>query len=130
MKAVAPLVIGLNAIYLYVRDLDRSIDFYRGLLGIPIERHEGDADWAEATFPSGVRFALHRARPENVKGSGSVSIDLEVEDIDAAAERLREAGVEVNEIEREFWGSVFTVTDPDGYAIDIYQRPVKGTPAS
>lgn len=119
----SPLVTGVNAIYLYVADLDRSIAFYRDVLGIPLARHPQDTDWAEATFASGVRFALHAARPENVKGSGSVNIDLEVDDVDDALDRMREAGVEVLEVEREFWGSTVTISDPDGYRIDLFQRP-------
>lgn len=123
VRSAPPVVTGINAVYLYVADLDRSIAFYRDVLGIPIERHQHDPHWAEARFPSGVRFALHVARPENVKGSGSVSIDLQVDDIDEAADGIREAGIEVGEIEREFWGSVFTITDPDGYRIDMFQPP-------
>jgi lactoylglutathione lyase len=119
----APLVTGVNAIYLYVADLDRSIAFYRDVLGIPLQRHPQDPGWAEATFPTGVRFALHTARPESVKGSGSVNIDLEVDDIDEALDRVGEAGVEVVEVEREFWGSKATISDPDGYRIDLFQPP-------
>lgn len=123
VRSAPPVVTGINAVFLYVADLDRSIAFYRDVLGIPLARHPHDPGWAEATFPTGVRFALHAARPENIKGSGSVSIDLQVDDIDGAADRISEAGIEVGEIEREFWGSVFTITDPDGYRIDLFQPP-------
>ena len=53
------LVKRLNVVYLYVRDLDRSLAFYRDVLGIPIERDAHNPDWAEARFPDGMRFALH-----------------------------------------------------------------------
>ena len=114
----------LNVVYLYVRDLDRSIAFYRGVLGIPVERDAHNPDWAEARFSDGVRFALHpwhEGVPEI--SSGSVMIDFEVESLDGAIARLREAGVEPSEPLREFWGSVCSFTDPDGYRIDLFEPP-------
>ena len=114
----------LNVVYLYVRDVGRSAAFYRDTLGIPVA---GDDDWAEATFPDGVRFALHRAH-EGIGeiGSGTMRIDFEVADIDEAAERLRAAGVEIGEIELDFWGSALEVVDPDGYRVHLFQPPVEG----
>jgi predicted enzyme related to lactoylglutathione lyase len=114
----------LNVVYLYVRDLDRSLAFYRDLLGIPIEPNSHNPEWAEARFVDGVRFALHpwhEGVPEI--SSGSVMIDFEVENLDAALTRLREAGVKVGEPLREFWGSVCSFTDPDGYRIDLFEPP-------
>src|SRR2546423_14356098 len=52
---VLPLVSRINVVYLYVREMERSLAFYRDLLGIPLA---GDDDWQEADL--GVRFALHR----------------------------------------------------------------------
>ena len=50
-------------------------------------------------------------------------IDFEVEDLDEALARLREAGVEVGEPLREAWGSVCSFVDPDGYRIDLFEPP-------
>jgi len=36
-----PLVSRLNVVYLYVSEMERSLGFYRDLLGIPLE---GDGD--------------------------------------------------------------------------------------
>jgi predicted enzyme related to lactoylglutathione lyase len=118
-----PLVTGLSVVYLYVQDLERAKAFYREVLGLVLE---GDADWAETTLPGGVRFALHRAHegaPE--PSTGGVNVDFEVPDIDLAAERLRSAGVEVDEIHRERYGSFFTFVDPDGYRLELFQ-PASG----
>jgi catechol 2,3-dioxygenase-like lactoylglutathione lyase family enzyme len=52
-----PLVSRIDVVYLYVRDLDRSIAFYRDVLGIPVE---GD-DWGAAcefADPDGYRLHL------------------------------------------------------------------------
>jgi lactoylglutathione lyase len=114
-----PFVSRIDVVYLYVRDLERSIAFYRDLLGIPLAR---EGDWAEATFGDGVRFALHAAPAERVLGSGTLRVDFEVADVDAVATRLREAGVEVGEVERDDWGAACEFVDPDGYRLQLFQR--------
>jgi predicted enzyme related to lactoylglutathione lyase len=118
------LAAGISAVWLYVRDLDRSLAFYRDVLGLPLVRDERDAGWAEAHLPGGVRFALHRshegAEPQT---PGTMTIDFGVADLDAAVARVRAAGARVDRIMRESWGSAATVFDPDGYRISLYQAP-------
>ena len=115
-----PLVSRINVVYLYVRDMERSVGFYRDLLGIPLQ---GDDHWQEARL-GGTRFALHEAHEGSGElSSGSIHLDLEVADLEDAAERLRAAGVEVGETMRDEWGSAATVVDPDGYRIELFQPP-------
>jgi lactoylglutathione lyase len=119
--ATAIGVSNISVVYLYVRDMERSLVFYRDLLGIPLE---GDEYWAETTFPGGTRFALHAAH-EGVGelSSGTVNVSLEVEDADAATALLREHGADVQEAVRDSWGTAVDVVDPDGYTISLFQRP-------
>ncbi len=115
-----PLVSRVNVIYLYVRDMGRSIAFYRDVLGIPLS---GDEHWAEARL-DGLRFALHEAHERiGEPSAGTVKVDFEVADIDAAAQRLREAGVEVGPVTREEYGAFCEFVDPDGYRLHLFQRP-------
>lgn len=118
--ATEPLVRRLNVVYLYVSDMERSLGFYRDLLGIALE---GDADWQEAVL-QGTRFALHRAR-EGIGelSSGTIQVDLEVAGLEAATDRLRGAGVEVEEAMRDEWGAAARVVDPDGYELYLFQPP-------
>ena len=119
--ATAVGVSNISVVYLYVRDMERSLAFYRDLLGIPLE---GDSDWAETTFPGGTRFALHAAHEGlGELSSGTVKVSFGVEDADAAAAILRERGVDVREAMRDEWGTAFNVVDPDGYTISLFQRP-------
>jgi lactoylglutathione lyase len=114
-------VSNINVVYLYVRNIERSLAFYRDLLGIPLE---GDAHWAETTFPGGTRFALHAAHEGlDELSSATVSVSFEVEDADAAAKFLRERGVDVREAMSDEWGTAVDVVDPDGYTISLFQRP-------
>ena len=108
----------IAVVYLYVTDLERSLRFYRDLLGIPLEQIQ--PHWAEAQLGE-TRFALHLAdessRP-NVPNT--IRVSLRVDDLGAAVERLRAAGVECGEIVREAWGSLSEVRDPDGYEIGLF----------
>ncbi len=114
-----PLVTGLSVVYLYVKDMERAKAFYRDVLGRDLR---GDEHWAETTLRGGVRFALHEWH-EGAEGpsAGGINVDLEVPDIDAAAERLRAAGVEVGEIQRAEYGSFATFADPEGYRLELFQ---------
>jgi lactoylglutathione lyase len=116
---VEPLVKGLSVVYLYVRDFERSLAFYRDVLGLAFDVGEG---WAEATLPGGTRFALHAAH-EGVGqlASGTMHLDFGVDDIDEAVARLRSSGVEVGEIYRQPYGSHCTFVDPDGYELELFQ---------
>ena len=114
-------VSGISVVYLYVRDMQRSLSFYRDLLGIALE---GDDDWVETTFPGGTRFALHAAHdgiPD--LSSGTVKLSFEVEDADAAAELLRAQGIDVREALRDEWGTAMEIVDPDGYTVNLFQPP-------
>lgn len=116
---VEPVVKGLSVVYLYVRDLERSCAFYRDVLGVALE--QADENWAEATLGS-TRFALHRLHAGTPEPhSGTIHLDFEVEDIDAAAARLLVAGVDVHELRREAYGSHCTFVDPDGYELELFQ---------
>jgi predicted enzyme related to lactoylglutathione lyase len=115
-----PLVTGLDNVHIYVREMGRSQAFYRDVLGIPLD---GDDHWMEANL-GGVRFALHEASPSAPDmTSGGIAVNFRVEDADAAAARIREAGFEVREQMREEYGTSFEVVDPDGYRIYIFQPP-------
>jgi lactoylglutathione lyase len=115
-----PLVRKVSVVYLYVADMERSLGFYRDLLGIPLD---GDGDWQEASLGE-VRFALHRAHDgARELSSGTIHVNLEVADADTAAERLRAAGVEVKENMRDDWGTAVEIVDPDGYQIYLFQPP-------
>jgi catechol 2,3-dioxygenase-like lactoylglutathione lyase family enzyme len=115
-----PLVRALNVVYLYVSDMERSLAFYRDLLGIPLR---GDDDWQEASL-GGTRFALHRTH-EGVGelSAGTIHVDFEVRDLTEATERLRAAGIEANDAMRDDWGAAAEVTDPDGYGIFLFEPP-------
>ena len=99
-----------------VRDFDAGRAFYRDQLGF----EEMYIDWEErwARLKNGaMEIALAEGDPED----GGVA-HVDVEDVKAEAERLREAGVEVGTV-LELHGHVrlLDVYDPDGNRIQLAQ---------
>jgi lactoylglutathione lyase len=123
-------------VILYVQDLDRSIAFYRDLLGLPFKfAQAGYAEFATA----GTRFGLYeRARLPDLLGRGAAGGDPAVEtlflvaDVDAWAERLRRAGVEVlsGPVDRAWGHRTVHVLDPDGHVVELAQEIPRTQPRS
>ena len=112
----------------YVADLDRSIAFYRDVLGLRFKlRGEGYAE-----FDTGaVRFGLfERAKVPELLGreAGPPGPDGEValivEDVDAEAEQLRGAGVEIltGPVDRPWGHRTVHLADPDGLVVELAQE--------
>lgn len=119
----------VDYVILYVDDLEASVAFYRDLLGL--EHRFTDQGYAEfATGPT--RFALYgQARLPELIGRTSTGathpqgeVLFLVDDVDAEAERLREAGVEVLLGPRDRpWGHrTLHLLDPDGHVVELAQE--------
>ena len=113
-------IIELNHVALDVADVPASEQFYGEVLGLPILPRP-DFNFPGALFRLGVTQELHlignRDRPI-VQRSGHFA--LLVSDIEAAAERLRIAGVEFRGPKPRPDGAlqIFT-SDPDGNTIEL-----------
>ena len=106
-----------------VSDVPRAREFYEKILGlVPSMAHEFQAGqwWIEYEV-GGVAVALSNAWPPG-KSTGA-TLALEVADYDAAAEKLKGAGVPVDHGPHDtpvcrFFG----IKDPDGNSITIHKR--------
>jgi catechol 2,3-dioxygenase-like lactoylglutathione lyase family enzyme len=76
-----------------VRDLDRAVRFYTEVVGLPLRFRAGN-HWAEVQAP-GVKIGLHPAPVDSVAppGSGTVSLGLQVADLDVAVAELSQRGI-------------------------------------
>jgi lactoylglutathione lyase len=118
----------IGYVILYVDDVDRSVAFYRDLLGLPFKfAQAGYAEFAT----EGTRFALYeRARlPELIGraaagGDPAVEILFLVPDVDAEAERLRQAGGEIlsGPVDRAWGHRTLHLLDPDGHVVELAQE--------
>ena len=127
----------LGYVILFVADLERSVAFYRDVIGVPF-RLEGDGYVEFAT--QGARFGLYdRDRlgeltghdPERPGRPGGEVVFL-VADVDAEAERLRAAGATVlrGPVDRPWGHRTLHVEDPDGFVVELAEeiprRPAQG----
>ncbi len=110
-------------ITLLVTDLDRSLDFYRKLGFTELDRGNGNA---VLTFGA-TRLVLRQVTGAAPISRRLVHVNLEVDDIQAAYERLRGAGVRFTYAPRvvnrgsklEVWAAAFR--DPDGHGVALTQ---------
>ncbi|MET8199757.1 VOC family protein [Micromonospora taraxaci] len=109
---------------LLVTDLSRSLGFYRDVLGFS----EVDQGAHNAVLASGTtRLVLREVTGAAPISRRLVHVNLEVNDIEAAYERLRESGVRFTYAPRvvnrgtklEVWAAAFR--DPDGHGIALTQ---------
>lgn len=109
----------IGYVILDVRDMERSLAFYRDTIGMAVQSESG-----EFTFLDGGGIALGLRTSDEVH-AGNVEIVLSVDDIWATHHALSDAGiafrVEPREVMREGDRSLYATDfrDPDGHAISI-----------
>lgn len=106
--------------WVYTKDLETSVVFYRDALGLPIWRDAGAAVIFEPL--PGARIGVCRAFEDRVVEPKGGMLTLLTDDVDGWYERLVSAGVSVKrppaKIE-QFGIYSFFCTDPNGYVIEV-----------
>jgi lactoylglutathione lyase len=116
-------------VILFVADLERSVAFYRDLIGLPFKLYgDGYAEFATR----GTRFGLYdRNRLQELTGQGPEAprspggeVVFLVADVDAEAERVRAAGAAVLEgpVDRAWGHRTLHLEDPDGFVVELAQE--------
>jgi catechol 2,3-dioxygenase-like lactoylglutathione lyase family enzyme len=105
-------------LWYHVRDLGAARAFYRDKLGFTETFVDDDGSWAQLER-SGMEIGLAQGEPQE---DGTVA-HVDVEDVKAAAEELRRAGVEVGVV-FELHGEMrlLDVYDPDGNRLQFAQE--------
>ena len=123
-----PLILGLRHVALNVRDVRRSVEFYRDVLGMQVE-WEPDPDNVYLTSGSD-NLAIHRlpdgAAPGAVQSVHHIGfIVARLEDVDAVAARVESRGIElVYPLKTHRDGArSFYFRDPDGLLIQVLYHP-------
>jgi catechol 2,3-dioxygenase-like lactoylglutathione lyase family enzyme len=128
-----PPLLGLRHVALSVRDVRRSVEFYRDVLGMQVE-WEPDPDNVYLTSGSD-NLAIHKlpdgAEPGAVQSVHHIGfIVARLEDVDALAERVEGRGIElVYPLKTHRDGArSFYFRDPDGLLIQVlYHPPISGS---
>jgi catechol 2,3-dioxygenase-like lactoylglutathione lyase family enzyme len=108
-------------VWYLVRDFDVGRDFYKRVLGFEETFVDWDDKWSRLEN-GGMRIALAEGEPSDEGGVATVDVD----DVKAAAARLRDAGVDVGVV-LDIAGQMrlVDVFDPDGNRIQLAQ-PLDG----
>ncbi len=124
------MVSSFEHMILDVRDLDRSLEFYHGMLDLPIRRQdELDGHRIAYLKTGGTEILLVQQAPdEQVPGlerSQGLVINFRVQNLPQVARSLEQGQVPVlRGLEMAVWGErTILVADPDGYAV-LLSEPV------
>src|SRR2546427_13087978 len=109
----------LTHFWLYVRDTQRSIQFYRDILGFDVLQ----------TFPDGallkagsIQLGIHREEDDRKSQPGGISIILYTSDIKRDYQTLLKSGVKfLTEVQKQPYGQIASFKDPDGYLFELWQ---------
>jgi len=107
-----------DSVFYYVSDLDRSIRFYRDVLGLPLRSRD-----VVARFDvDGVLFELAPA-PQGTEFScqGNARLCLCVDDVASALQELSGKGIRVRGPEEKSNGVLGSFEDPDGNELCLWQ---------
>lgn len=120
-------MVRLDYVIHYVESLNRSVAFYRDVIGLRV-RIEGDG-YVEFEMEN-TKFSLfERSKlPELIGRDGGNppcgEIGFLIDDVDAEAERLRGLGVDIlrGPVDRPWRERTLHVADPDGNIIEFAQK--------
>jgi glyoxylase I family protein len=110
----------VDHVWFWVADMDRSIAFYRDLLGLALVHRAAD-EWAELDGGP-VRLALHGGAADRARPEGGTVV-FRVEDLDAVKLRLEGLGVAFDEHVGEVpeVGRFASFADPDGNRVQLFE---------
>jgi catechol 2,3-dioxygenase-like lactoylglutathione lyase family enzyme len=113
---------GLNHIQIVVSNLERSLAFYTGLLGMHELFREGSLVFLQSAEGKDVITLRHAQGPVDGAAGGRQHFGFAVrhEDHAAAVEEARRFGAEVLEVGQHGDNGLYAyIKDPDGYIIEI-----------
>jgi len=113
----------LGNVILAVKDLDKSLEFYHEIIGLPIRNQR--RTWIDLGT-SGAIISLHPASltAEHIGSSieNGITLGFLVGDIKSAVEELKSKGIKIYRevVEREA-GKNAIVLDPDDYLVSLFE---------
>jgi|TARA_B100000809_G_scaffold154269_1_gene151646 lactoylglutathione lyase len=110
-------------VILAVNDLDKSLQFYHEIIGLPIKKQR--RSWIDLGT-SGALLSLHPASltEQHIGGSieNGITIGFLVGDLKSALDELRHKGVKIHrDIVTKDAGKNAVIMDPDEYLISLFE---------
>jgi lactoylglutathione lyase len=115
---MAQLIGKLNSIVLAVEDMNRSVKFYRDVLGLKVDYKS--AGWSELKAGN-FYLGLYQEKPQ--KPDGGPLPTFEVKNIEKTVADLKNKKVKfIDELHEEDYGWIAVFSDPDGYCYELFQE--------
>ena len=106
-------------VILAVRDLNKSVEFYNKILGMPIKRQR--ENWVDLG-QSGALISLHPASAELPTPNDMIMIGFVVGDVSSAIDELKSKNVKIHrDIQNKSSGKNAIILDPDDYMISLFE---------
>ena len=106
-------------VILAVKDLNKSIEFYNKILGMPIKRQRDN--WIDLG-QSGALLSLHPASAELLTPNDMIMIGFVVGDVSSAIDELKSKNVKIHrDIQNKSSGKNAIILDPDDYMISLFE---------
>lgn len=117
------MITGLNHITLAVRNIEKSFDFYRNVLGFkPLCKWKGSAYFlvGDPDDPYALWFCLDRdSRRDTTSCSTHYAFSVSAEDFDSLSERIIASGAQLYKQNTSPGESLYFL-DPDGHKLEIH----------
>ena len=115
----------LGAVILLISDMDKSMNFYRDVLELPVKNTS--AEWVEF-FSSGTVLALHPSKNKTRTKNSGVLVGFMVSNLESVAQKLKDKNVEFfKKPKEESFGKHAIIVDPDGHLISIAEISSKSS---
>jgi predicted enzyme related to lactoylglutathione lyase len=110
----------LDSAVFYTNNLEKTIPFYRDIVGLNIEYIQ-EGKFASFKFENG-RLGIKQAK-EKREISGHQTVFIEIEDIAKIYNEFKGKGVIfLKELTQENWATNFSFLDPDGNKVQFMKR--------
>ena len=114
-----------DAVFYYVADMEKSIAFYRDVLGLHLTSH----GYVARFVIDGVLFELVPSAPgKELQESGNARLSLGVKDIHEATRALQTKGVLTTPVKNESDGLLSFFKDPSGNELCLWQSTTPPSP--
>jgi len=106
-------------VILAVKDLNKSVEFYNKILGMPFKRQRDN--WVDLG-QSGALLSLHPASAELLTPNDMIMIGFVVGDVSSAIDELKSKNVKIHrDIQHKSSGKNAIILDPDEYMISLFE---------
>jgi len=106
-------------VILAVKDLNKSVEFYNKILGMPIKKQR--ENWVDLG-QSGSLLSLHPASADLLTPNDMIMIGFVVGDVSSAIDELKSKNVKIHrDIQNKSSGKNAIILDPDDYMISLFE---------